>query len=646
MKTFKKLILLSSLACAAAPLASWVTAADPVTATTESSDEAYQLAAQALSAEAEGDFIARQRLLREAELLDGNCALARSMKNELRFAEEWVSVPQFVDKFATDPLLAEYEQQRGQGELTADQHFSLGQWCAQNKLLLQAYGHLNRALQIDRIHVPAMRALGYQQMGSEWISPAQLQLAQSQADEARLSIAKFRDQVRDIQELLTSSRRAQRDEGREKLLELQDPAAIAAVDVMLSNSTVEVAKVVVEWMAALDAVRSSQVLSRFALLHPNTDLRREATEALKTRPMHDYVPQLIDMTVSPVATMLVPVFERDGTLAGYRQAFTQETATQTNLIVFDASYERFNVVLNPAAGDSTDTFVVGRRNSAINAPLERSITRAAATETNQRQAIAQRDNAAIVARNTRIAELLGSISDEEIPATPNGIWQWWDKQNESQTQGSKATNFNRQAISRAVPRYQELRYSRPSNYQALPPPSPEQLAARRQMLTRLVSGDIQRAECLVAGTPVMTIRGLRAIESIRTGDLVLTRDIQSGALSWKPVVDDTQRAPESIREIRLSSQTIRCTGGHLFWVSGTGWSKASELKAGDVLHTAEEPTVVAGVKAVAAEPTFNLVVADNSNYFVGPELVLTHDVTARESTRVRVPGLNDLVVSP
>jgi len=415
---------------------------------------------------------------------------------------------------------------------------------------------------------------------------------------------------------------------------------------MLSNLSGEVAEAVVGWMVDIDAVRSSQVLSRFALLHPDAALRRQATEALKPRPMHDYVPQLVGMTVSPVAAMLVPVFERDGSLAGYRQAFAQESATQTNLIVLDSSYERFNVAVNPPSVDATDSNIVGRRNAAITVPFERSITRAAANEANQRQAIVQRDNATIVARNTRIAELLSSIAEEEIPATPSGIWQWWDKHNESQTQASKSANLTRQAISRAVPRYQELRYARPSNYQAPPPPTVEQLAARRQLLQRLASGDFQRGECLVAGTPVMTIRGLRAIESIRTGDLVLTRDIQSGSLAWKPVIDDTQRAPESIWEIRLSSQTIRCTGGHLFWVSGEGWSKASQLKAGDVLHAAEEPTVVAKVKTLPAEATFNLAVADNSNYFVGPELVLTHDVTERESTRVRVPGLNDLEVNP
>ena len=646
MKTATRLILVGSLACLAPASLSITAAADPTAANSVSSQQAYQLAAQALSAEAEGDFVARQRLLREAELLDANCELARSMKNELRYESDWVSAKQFVDKLATDPLLAEYERQRGQGEMNADQHFALGQWCIQNKLMLQAYGHLNRALQIDRNHTPALRALGYQQMGSEWISPAQLRLAQAQAEETRASIAKFSDQLREIQELLASPRPAKRDEGVKKLKELTDPAAIAAVDAMLSNSSSEVAKLVVDWMASVDAVRSSQILSRFALLHPDAAIRQQATAALKPRSMHDYVPQLISMTMSPVAAMLVPVFQRDGSLAGYRQAFSQESAKQSNLVVVDSTYERFNVVVNRPAAGASDTMIRGSRTAPITALLERSVTQAAANEANTRQAMAQRDNAAIVVRNTRIAELLSSVTDQEIPATATGIWQWWDKYNEADTQNSKSTGVSRQAISRAVPRYQEALYARPTDYQAPPPPTPEQLAARQSLRELWASGMLPRGECLVAGTPVMTIRGLRPIEGVRTGDLVLTRDIQSGSLAWKPVIDDTQRAPESIREIRLSMQTIRCTGGHLFWVSGKGWTKASQLQAGDVLHAAEEPTVVAEVKTLPAEATFNLAVADNANYFVGPEMVLTHDVTERESTGVKVPGLNDVAATP
>ena len=149
-------------------------------------------------------------------------------------------------------------------------------------------------------------------------------------------------------------------------------------------------------------------------------------------------------------------------------------------------------------------------------------------------------------------------------------------------------------------------------------------------------------ECFVAGTPVMTNKGLCAIERVRTGDLVLSRDLESGTLGWKPVITATQRPPEPTKEIQTSSQKMRCTGGHLFWISGKGWEKASNLKPGDVLHAASDPTIVMKVDTMPAAITYNLLVADNANYFVGEELVLSHDVTKRESTRLLVPGMHRL----
>ena len=65
-------------------LDSFAIAAEP--ATTEARQiearrvEAQQVANQALAAEAEGDFIARQRLLRESEMLDKDCSAGEKSK--------------------------------------------------------------------------------------------------------------------------------------------------------------------------------------------------------------------------------------------------------------------------------------------------------------------------------------------------------------------------------------------------------------------------------------------------------------------------------------------------------------------------------------------------------------------------------------
>ncbi len=630
-------------------------AADPVatgSSPTESQRvEAQQVAVKALEAEAEGDFLARQRLLKEAELLDGECALARSQNKEVRVDNGWMSIDECIDKIGKNGLIAEYERLRGANELTIEQHYMLADWCLKRQLTLQAYGHLNRIIQLDPDHEPALRALGYQQVGTEWISPAQLQEARLSAERTQSSIAKFGKQLQEIHRSLMSQRQAVRESAAAKLNEIDDEAAVPAVDSILSSPLPSTATLVVNWLASIDSLESSHALTRYALFHPDMQVRNSAKEKLKARPLHDFVPELIDLTVSPVAAMLVPMFNADGTLAGYRQAFTQEGAEKNNLIVVDTTISRFSIgAMVNAAGSEDDEVVrtVDIDVNIANRKIEQAVNQKVAQEAAARQARMQQANAAIQARNVRIAELLSFVSGEEVPSAPQGIWQWWDKYNETNTQLTKGTKLRRAAISHTVPRYEAYAYARMPEMRDVRYPTGNMSRSGSQFGSRAgsggrmggFSGPIQ-PECFVAGTKVMTHKGLADIERIRTGDLVLSREIESGTLAWKPVVVATQRPPEDTREIQTSSEALRCTGGHLFWVSGKGWEKASEIKPGDVLHGASEPTVVISVKSMPPAPTFNLGVADNANYFVGKEMVLTHDVTKRESTKLRVPGLRE-----
>jgi hypothetical protein len=149
--------------------------------------------------------------------------------------------------------------------------------------------------------------------------------------------------------------------------------------------------------------------------------------------------------------------------------------------------------------------------------------------------------------------------------------------------------------------------------------------------------------CFAAGTVVWTLEGKKSIENIYAGDMVLAKNIETGELTYKPVLRTTLRPPSNMLRIKSGSDTFECTEGHLFWVSGEGWVKASKLQPGSLLHTAERPVRVASVEKSAPTPTFNLVVADFSTYFVGEEKILSHDVTMQEPTMAVVPGL---VIAP
>ena len=146
--------------------------------------------------------------------------------------------------------------------------------------------------------------------------------------------------------------------------------------------------------------------------------------------------------------------------------------------------------------------------------------------------------------------------------------------------------------------------------------------------------------CLVAGTPVWTECGFVAIEQIQPGDRVLSKDIETGELAYKAVLQTTVRPPTPVHQFEVDGKTIVASLGHHFWVSGEGWTKTRELIPEHPVHT------VTGMRRITAvedkgriEPVYNLVVADFHTYFVEDAMVLSHDVLPPGLTNVKIPGL-------
>ncbi|MBX6313138.1 MAG: Hint domain-containing protein, partial [Isosphaeraceae bacterium] len=138
--------------------------------------------------------------------------------------------------------------------------------------------------------------------------------------------------------------------------------------------------------------------------------------------------------------------------------------------------------------------------------------------------------------------------------------------------------------------------------------------------------------CFAAGTPVRARDGLRAIETLRVGDQVLTQDTTTGALSFQPVLAALHNPPNATYRIELGDTTIVATGIHRFWKAGQGWAMARELKPGDVLRTLSGLARVIAVESDAVQPVYNLEVGRNASFFVGRRGVLVHDYSLAQPT--------------
>jgi len=138
--------------------------------------------------------------------------------------------------------------------------------------------------------------------------------------------------------------------------------------------------------------------------------------------------------------------------------------------------------------------------------------------------------------------------------------------------------------------------------------------------------------CFEAGTLVATPDGLKPIEKIAVGNLVLSVDPETRKIAPKRVTRLIRPNPKPVYELALRDaggrgETFHVTADHRWEVDGVGWVATAELKAGDRIETGSgvDVTVAAVLVTKIVERTFNLEVADWHTFMVGKDHAVVHN---------------------
>jgi hypothetical protein len=229
----------------------------------------------------------------------------------------------------------------------------------------------------------------------------------------------------------------------------------------------------------------------------------------------------------------------------------------------------------------------------------------------RREGVARESSIEVV--NDRIMRTLAAATGLSIPESPQHWWEWW-------------ANYQGLHVDGAKPRfsvdYEESWYV-------------DREAKVRRTVTRFT-----QMSCFAAGTPVVTEYGAKPIEEIELGDRVLSQDVESGELAFKPVFKTTVRPPVALLKVTTDRGDLVCTSGHPFWINGSAWRMARELQPGMRFHSTDGASEILSVEDAGREDkAYNLIVADFHTYFVGDGKILSHDNTPRAPTNALVPGL-------
>jgi Pretoxin HINT domain len=550
----------------------------------------------------------------------------------VRAGEAWRSFDDTSLSSTAREKLDRYRERRDATPRTSAGQLQLADWCRTQGMPDEERAHLNRVLALDPKgkHAGVLERLGYRQIGGRWLSREQLMQWRESNRQAKTSLKRFGPKLERIAKQFSGENRP-RETGLAALKGINDPGAIPAMELTLAARNETAALAVVEALASFDGYEAAIALAKQGVFSNWSLVREEAAKKLKSRTFEHFVPQLVGLLSTPIeGTVEVRRFGLQASGAPeaswrmqvgvleYTYIMKRETGNQFQVANFNTYNSLLDDYLNGIPNRTrTQSVAGGLGNALYDSALERGkadAVRSLQDDVQRKDREVARQNDLITDMNQRVATVLATVSEQPLGAQPQPWWNWWDQFND--ISGSKP-------VVRIVDEYETTGDTRPSI-----------------SFGRFASGLSSAAECFAAGTLVCTESGPVAIESIRIGDRVLAKNVESGELAYKPVLETTVRPPKELQTLRFNEETIVCTGGHRFWISGSGWIKARDLAPASLLHTATGNTTVWSAKKGQAAETYNLVVADFHTYFVGKTGVLCQDVTLPLPTNKVVPGFD------
>jgi hypothetical protein len=548
---------------------------------------------QALVAETLGDNTLRARKLGQAFLAAPELEVANWHLARVRVGDKWLPLTAAESLVAEDKAFAEYHKLRASAK-TVKALQALARWCLKHEWEDAAQLHfaqlLARSDATPGMREEAIKNLDLVQIGGQWFTKDEVAAREAEAKAIQESLAKWRPTLKALQLVIDGPDFAKRDKAIAEMQQLDDPQMIPALESFLLDGQAEFQEQAVKRLATFPHYEATEALVRYAVMPDSVIVRDAAIEALKSRPLSDYCPLLLDALVAPIKSHY-EVSRDSGGRFRYVHELVRETP-ETRLV--SVSYHGASPILTLANLRVTTADALRRliqRNQEASAHL-------AAKDT---ELLAKLSNVPNGGTNQRIFVVLHSLTSQPMPRDVVHWWQWWKD-------------------------YNEVHWPTPTQY----------VYAVKHQYYAVPFG----MSCFLAGTAVRTQGGLAPIESIQPGDRVLSQDQDTGELTYKLVLRTTLRPPAKMVRISAGRESITTTLGHPFWVSGHGWKMAKQLQVGDRLHSHGGAIEVLTVEPLdKPQPAHNLVVADFNSYFVGNQGLLVHDNEFRQPTRAIVPGL-------
>lgn len=572
-----------------------VVSEEPSSLSTKSTDaaaDAPQLVKDALAVGLEGKTEQREALLARAIAADPDYAPARWHRGEVRFEGQWRTLEQIHDRVGANPRRDEYLELKASMFDAPAAHAEMARWCMRNGLENEERYHWAKVLFADPTHELAQARLSLRPYRNGLYTPQEIAAVESNQAAAEASLKKFKPIFTELCRRVTTTESTEQEAALASIRLVDDLAQLPALEQAVERaardaSAADSLQLYLALMQAFGNVpdyEATSTLLNYSLFAVAPEVRHAAAQSLKGRPVTDYVPRLMSLLASPIEGEIATHVAPDGTVS-YAEMLYQAGPLADRRVNRGRDYVLFaNTQREPSQSEI---------NQAVS-NTQRAAARMA-QEARQRVAIA---NAQAAAGNARVREVLMGALEFDLGADPQHYWQAW-------------TDYN------------ELLFDEHPVYEL------NQFDVQYEPATH---------SCFMTGTPVWTQEGLRPIETIVVGDLVLAQHPVTGEVAYRAVLEKTLGPPTPTIAIGLPQETIVATRGHRFWVERQGWEMAKSLKPEMSLHSITSSLPVTSVEPDEDLECHNMVVEGFHTYFVGKSQVLVHDKICPRPTISKTPG--------
>jgi hypothetical protein len=612
--------MVPSLVICAGLVAAGASASGSEPAAPQARSEAEREVALALWYEQQGQNAERQAHLERALRANPADPRARGLLGQ-------VAEPGRAGPEAQAATLALYRAVRAETPKTAPAQWALGVWCERNGLKAEALAHFTAVTRLDPDDAQAWQRLGRRRFDGRWLTDEQIAAERAEADAQGRADREWTPRLIAWKKGLC--RPASYEASARALLEVRDPRAVPAVTRVFTTAGLAWSQAwSVRILGRIDAPSAAQALAALAVGGRSEAVRQAALEELERRDVRTFADRLIDGFRAPIRFTSRPVggVGEPGLLlvddAAAEAIVERHYSPPPVPIVHETRTGAPNTAAGALApGQVREETIVPV--NAINAETQRSVAASQEQLDRDIQAI-ERTNFQIKQTNARIEHALVQVTGQTLGTSQPSWAAWW---------------------------YDQLGYGYKRPEPVIRPTVVEQVKPAytpRTVAIVTVQQPTVSHSCFAAGTPVLAKDGPRAIETLLPGDLVLTQDAETGALSYEPVLTVFHNAPA--RTLKITWQTgesVVTTGIHRFWRPGLGWTMARNLLPGDLVRTLGGTARVASISSAELQPVFNLEVARNPNYFVGQSqaAALVHDNTLIAPTSHPFDQAPDLTIN-